>query len=148
MFSLCSSSLGCAQNCCKCQFFIFFVCYFRIGLSSCLLELLLPNLDESIQLDGCFWSTVWMLMLILFDAGELNSLFSPSLPVPMASIVKYRFRQYFYYPRSTLIMFGIAASVPTNSDDEMNSCAMPINSYCTIRLRRTSLKFKWKGNFT
>lgn len=91
----------------------------------------------------------------IFDAGELNSsyLFS-SLSLfhfifhhSMASIVKYRFRQYFYYPRSTLIMFDIAASVLTNSDDAMSSCAMPINFYYTIRLRRTFLLWNEKSWF-
>lgn len=57
----------------------------------------------------------------------------------LASIVKYRFRQYFYYPRSTLIMFGTAALEPTNSDGAMNSSAMLIDFCCTIRLQRTFL---------
>lgn len=56
-----------------------------------------------------------------------------------ASIVKYRFRRYFYYHHSLLIMFGIEALVPTNLDDAMSSFAMPINFYCTIRLQLTFL---------
>lgn len=58
------------------------------------------------------------------------------------SIVRYHFRPYSYYPHSTLIMFDIEASVPINSDDVMNSCAMPINFYCTIHLQPTYLEQK------
>lgn len=67
---------------------------------------------------------------IRFDAGVVEWF--------IASIVMYHFHRYSYYP-PTLIMFGIAASVPTNSDDETNSCAMLISFYCTIHLRRTFL---------
>ena len=64
------------------------------------------------------------------------------------SIAKYRFRQYFYYHHSLLIMFGIEASAQINLDDAMSSFAMPTNSCCTIRLRLTFLrwtpKVKWE----
>lgn len=105
-----------------------------------------------------WWMNVigWMLLaqpfvysfhFIRCRCTKLLSLHVISLVLSNASIVKYRFRQYFYYPHSTLIMFDIAASAPINSGDEMSSCAMPINFYCTIRLRRTSLmKIKEKKN--
>lgn len=58
------------------------------------------------------------------------------------STVRRHFRPYSYYPHSTLIMFGIEASVPTNSDGVMSSCAVPTNFYCTIHLRPTYLQRK------
>lgn len=64
------------------------------------------------------------------------------------SIVRYHFRPYSYYPHSTLIMFGIEALVPTNSDDVMSSCAMPINFYCTIHLRPTYLQRKQRKSYS
>lgn len=70
---------------------------------------------------------------VYFDIGSVGR---------SVSIVRYHFRQHSYYPHSTLIMFDIEASVPTDSGDTMNSCAMPINFYCTIHFQLTFLMKK------
>lgn len=83
----------------------------------------------------------WMILVKMFLC-MLSVLMPRCLDV---SIAKYRFRQYFYYHHSLLIMFDIEASAQINLDDAMSSFAMPINSCCTIRLRLTFLHLNGKG---